>query len=113
MEMDGTTAGLLLGAAALGDSDQLYDLYKELKSKYGGGPSAEAIAFVEANINRPCRIAYTDYTGEIVGLNTATGGFYPGSREPVYVKITGCETEKFKSAIGETFSYALDQVKLI
>ena len=106
--MDGFTAGILLGAAKNGaNSDEVAEIYKSLKSNEDDGPSAEAIAFVEANKGKPCKVAYTSHIGVIHGLNTARSGFYPGSRFPVYVKISNGE------AAGRVLEYDLEQVVLV
>ena len=112
-KMDGFSAGLLLSAAAGGmDTERVVDLAKEMNKDFGG-PSAEAVAFFETNKGKKCSIKGTGYTGEIVGLNKSTSGFYPGSSCPIYVKILSADDEKFQCAVGSVFEYALEQVELV
>lgn len=102
--IDAFTASAMVGAATKGNSDQLADLYKEMNSKADGGPSAEARAFFEKHQGKPCTVTGTSHEGIVHKLNEATAGFYPGSRYPIYVKITNGE------AVGDVFEYGLDQV---
>ena len=120
MSIDSHTAGLLLKCLEKENNtpetqDDVYKLYKEMNENQRGGPTPEAIAFVEQNINKPCKVNHTDYEGIIVGLNTATAGFNPGFDSPVYVKITknlGGDP-RFDCAVGKTYEYPLEQVEVI
>lgn len=111
--MDSVTANLLLQIASSPDkADKAADLYKSL-SKPDGGPSVEAIAFFDANKGKKCAIKGTDYIGEIVELNTSEGGFYPGSRCPIYVKILQSTNNKYPEAVGHVFEYNLPQIQVL
>lgn len=115
--MDAFTAELLLAAAERCEGDpgqqaMVADLYKAL-NKDSGGPTAEALLFFEKHEGKRCAVRFTCYTGILTGLNTATSGFYPGSRYPFYVKITESTDEKFSDAIGSSFQYGLDQIEIL
>lgn len=64
-------------------------------------------------IGTKVKILNTDYIGEVDHYNESSGGFYPGYRYPIFVKITDCVTLKFKQFIGRTFQYSLDQLQII
>lgn len=104
--IDSTTAGMLLSSVNSNNVDKVADVYK-IVSKEVGGPSKEAIAFFEANKGKTCKVLYTNHIGIIHGLNTSTAGFYPGSRYPIYVKITSASAE------GSIFEYELNQLEII
>lgn len=101
---DAFTAGCIVNAASEGNNDQLADLYKEMKNGGDSGPSDEARVFFEQHKGKPCKITGTSHEGIVHMLNESTAGFYPGSRAPIYVKITNGESA------GDVFEYALDQV---
>lgn len=102
--MDGFTASCLLDAASKpgANHDEIADLYKTLK-KDEGGATKEATEFVEKNLGSSCKVLHTCYTGVIEGLNNSIFGFYPGSRFPVYVKITSSSDPEFERAVGSIF----------
>lgn len=111
--IDSVSAGLLLQIAASPKNiDKAADLYKSF-NKPEGGPSKEAIAFFNANKGKKCSIKYTDYIGEIVKLNTSDGGFYPGNRFPIYVKILESTNGKYPEAVGQVFEYDLPQIQTL
>lgn len=110
MSMDGFTAGVLLQAAIEGNSpDQVADLYKSLKGTGDGPPSPQVVELVTSWIGKPCKVKHTSHLGVVHGVNTSSSGFYPGSRFPVYVKIT---ESGMKDAVGSVFEYDLDQVEI-
>jgi hypothetical protein len=111
--IDGFTAGVLIGAVKTKpDLDQVCELVKSL-SNSSDRPSDEDIQKIFAEAQRRfkprdlVKIDHTDYVGTIAGYNTSTGGFYPGWRFPVYVKIDG---SCFEDKESRTFEYVLDQV---
>ena len=73
----------------------------------------DVVAFIEINIGKPVKVLGTSYKGVIRSCNKAQGGFYPGVRYPVYVRITETDDARFQSIIGKSFEYGLDQIKLI
>lgn len=85
------------------NSNNIHTLLKELSDQ--GGPSQEAIDFFKQNENKQCLIKHTSYKGLIVRLNTANGGFYPGSLFPIKVKILETSDPMFERAIGSVFEY--------
>lgn len=110
MTFDAFTAEAMLQAAtntSKNSSDQLADLYKNLKSKNDGGPSQADIDFFNTNKGKTVKILYTSHVGILHELNTSTHGFYPGSRFPFYVKMTA------GPAVDSIFEYDRDQVQLI
>lgn len=108
MTIDAFTAATLVAAASQGgDKEGVYDLYKEMKDKNDGGPTAEAIAFFKENEGKRCKVTGTSHEGIVHRLNNATAGFYPGSRCPIYVKITNGQSA------GMVFEYGLDQVEVV
>lgn len=107
MSIDGFTAGLMLGAIKRGGGDEIADLYKSLNSNKDGGPTPEARAFFEEHKGKNCKIKHTTHEATIHELNEATSGFYPGSRAPIFVKITSAES------IGSVFEYDLDQIEIV
>ncbi len=106
MSMDGFTASILLDAVVKGGGDNVADLYKSLNSNQDGGPSEEARRFFAQNEGKVCKIKYTTHEGIVLLLNEATGGFYPGSRYPIKVKITNGESS------GHVFEYDLEQIEV-
>lgn len=50
------------------------------------------------------------YVGKVIGYNDSLGGFSPGVRYPVLVKIIRNYTETNKDVVGSVFEYALDQL---
>lgn len=114
-EIDGFTAGLMLDAISKNPEgiNEMATLYKQLKGSQDGGPSPEAIRFFEENKGKIIKVKHTSYHGEVYKLNEATGGFYPGSREPIYIRITAVDDEKWAKVVGQVFSYSLDQLELV
>lgn len=112
--LDGFTAGLLLEVASMpttpDDHNRFHDLVKELTGKKTAGPSKEARAYFERNLNKRVKVLGTEHIGTITELNEAKGGFYPGSRYPIFVKI---EESGNQAAIGDLFEYDLDQLELL
>ena len=94
------------------DFNMLLALHKEMKEKEPSQTELEKI-LVQAKKHFPIGatvdVNCTSHFGEVVGYNERTGGFYPGTRFPVYVKITLSDMER---AIGQTFEYGLDQLKM-
>lgn len=111
MSVDAFTAQVMLEAAATnpGKSNEvLSDLYKNLTSKEDGGPSQKDIDFFNKHKGKKVKVKYTTHEGILYKLNTSTGGFYPGSRFPFYVKITN-----EGKAQGCIFEYDAGQVELM
>lgn len=107
---DGFTAGALLSAAMQpGNQDEVYNLYKSLKNNSDGPPAPDVISFIEARIGKQCEVAHASHRGIVHGVNMASCGFYPGSRYPIFVKITD---SSMKEAIGDIYEYDLEQVKI-
>ena len=55
-------------------------------------------------------VKYTGYTGKVVGYNNSLGGFYPGIRFPVLVRITHADDPKWDDVVGSVYQYQLDQL---
>lgn len=115
MTMDSFTTSVVFSAASInggaGYSDALHSLVKSLE---GNKPvSSEVVEFVEANVGRGVRVLGTCYEGIIYSCNKAESGFYPGSRFPVFVKITKSSDPLFDTSIDTVFEYSLDQIELI
>lgn len=107
---DGFTAGVLLAAAQNPNArDSVYDLYKSLQNAGDAAPAPEIVKFIEDRIGKPCKVKSTSHIGVVHGVNMASRGFYPGSRYPIFVKITESTHER---AIGDVFEYELDQVEI-
>lgn len=64
-------------------------------------------------VGTPVKVLWTSYTGVVHGHNERLGGFYPGVRYPVYVRITSTEDPKFAEAVGRVFEYGLDQMEVV
>ena len=110
MSIDAFTAQVMLEATANNPGQAqgaVADLYKSLISKEDGGPSQKDIDFFNQHKGKKVKVKYTSHEGVLHELNTSTGGFYPGSRFPFYVKMTA------GPAIGSIFEYERDQVQLI
>ena len=41
------------------------------------------------------------------------GGFYPGVRYPIYVRIAATGDPKFEAAVGKVYEYGMDQMEVI
>jgi len=89
-------------------------LLKELKPKEDEHILLEETiekAKKKLSVGKTVRIIGTGYTGIVKGFNERLGGFYPGVRYPIFVKIIYSKNEKFKEAEGQTFEYGIDQLK--
>ena len=114
-EIDSFSAQILLQTAVNNPDkvDEVADLYKMLKSNNDGGPSREAVLFFEKYRDCIVKVKRTGYHGVVYMLNTATGGFYPGSRYPIHVQITSADDPKFQDAVGQVFEYDIDDLEPI
>lgn len=111
MSVDSFTASMFLKAVSTGGPaaiDAVADMYKQVTSN-DEGPTKEQAAAVNAMMNMRCKINYGSYTGTVIGLNSSTGGFYPGGRYPVIVKIDKTQD----GATNQVFEYGLDEVILL
>ena len=111
MSVDTFTAQVMLEATANNPGQAqgaMADLYKSLTSKEDGGPSQKDIDFFNEHKGKKVKVKYTTHEGNLYKLNTSTGGFYPGSRYPFYVKITN--EGKAKDCV---FEYDANQVELM
>lgn len=93
--------------------EEVCDIANMLCNSRGSGPSKEAIAFFEENKGKDVLINGTSYEGTIHGLNTATNGFYPGNRYPIYVMITGSSNPIWEKSVGSIFEYDIDQLTIL
>lgn len=85
--MDGTTARMLLGLAADGfDNKDIADMYKEF-TKVEGSANAIDTHWVLNNLGKQVKVKATGAIGELVKLNAADCGMYPGVRYPAIVKL--------------------------
>lgn len=102
--MDAFTAGLLLGRVANGDPvDDVVDLYKTITSPGVQGPTPDNVQKAQAWEGKRLSDKWTPgRLGTGRGANTSEGGFYPGSRYPLLVKLDS----------GETFPYGFEQWEL-
>ena len=110
MSVDTFTAQVMLQAVANNPGqtqDAIADLYKSLTSKEDGGPSQEDIDFFNEHKGKKVSIKHTTHIGHLIELNTSTGGFYPGSRFPFYVKMSEGK------AVGQIFEYDREQIQLL
>ena len=88
---------------------EIHDICKLLKGK-ANAPSTEQVEWFYANENKEVEVIHTPHVGTVSRLNTSTNGFYPGGRYPIYVVIT---KSAMPEAIGETFEYGIDQLKVL
>lgn len=88
MSYDKFTATACVNALKSGaNPERIWDAVKGLNNQ--GGPSDEAIEWFKANEGKRVKVKTTGYIGTVEKLNTSNGGFYPGSRYPIYVRIDG------------------------
>lgn len=104
------------------DVDKLWDsmkpLMEELKPKSGEAAELETLlekTRTEFQIGTHVVIKNTGYTGKVVKYNENLGGFYPGVRYPVIVRIIHSDSFEMKKqgVIGSHFEYSTDQLELI
>jgi hypothetical protein len=55
-------------------------------------------------------VKYTPYKGVVHGYNKMLGGFYPGVRYPVFVKITD-DGDGLHKVVGQVFEYSLEYLE--
>jgi hypothetical protein len=97
--------------------DSLKLLYSELRPT-AGEPTRlqEKLAFAkqEFPIDAIVKVKYTSYKGVVTGYNMTLGGFYPGERYPVYVKILddGELGGGLHKVVGETFEYSCECLEI-
>lgn len=115
MTIDSFTASVALSLIESNPSSSTIEaFYGILKDKGDSEPVPDdVVAFIESNIGNPVNVMGTSYKGVIHSCNKAQGGFYPGIRYSVYVRIIETDNAKFQSAIGQVFEYGLDQIKLL
>ena len=115
MTIDSFTASVALSLIESNPSSSTIEaLSGILKDKGDNEPVPDdVVAFIESNIGNPVKVMGTSYKGVIHSCNKAQGGFYPGIRYPVYVRITETDDAIFECAIGQVFEYELDQIKLL
>ena len=98
------------------EADGLVALQRELRPTDGEREQL-AIVLAEAEAKLPIgsvvKINLTSYTAEVVGFNTALGGFYPGIRYPVRVKIVASKDPRFGNAVGDMFEYNMESLTRI
>lgn len=94
--------------------NSLLRLYKEMKQDMSTKEELE-VALADAEISFPigCKVAVlgTGYLAEVVDYNRRLGGFYPGVRYPVIVKIFRSKDRKFRKVVGMKFEYSTGQLK--
>lgn len=96
-----------------------YNRYQELKHQltplYNEQEQLDSLlmdARKKFPIGAKVKILHTGYTGEVVSYNNRLGGFYPGVRYPVCVRITYSEKVEFRErAVGSIFEYGMEQLK--
>lgn len=110
-EIDNFTANVIISCIQnQGLTEDSFDRLRKLVDTNQGGPSQEAMDFFETNKGKNCKLKHTNYNGVIDSLNTSTSGFYPGSKYPIYVKITKSNDKKYDHVVGNVFEYNLDQI---
>ncbi len=96
--------------------NNLLKLYRELKPE-NNEEAKLAVVLAAAEVSFPlgCKVKVmgTGYIAEVVKYNKNLGGFYPGVRYPVLVKIIRSKDKKFRKAVGMIFEYTPDQLKKI
>lgn len=95
------------------DWDKIKPLFEQLKSQPTEEKELEKVlALVTAvfKVGDIVHVKGTSYIGVIHGFNTSLGGFYPGVRYPIFVKITKSENPKRANVPGSVFEYDLSQV---
>lgn len=109
MKLDSTTAKLLLETVTPDNHEDIADLVKIFS--VGKGPTKEQIEWFVVNKGKVVSIKGTSYTGRVLTLNTATGGFYEGSRYPIYVKLdSDVENPLARNAV---FEYGLESILIL
>lgn len=104
--IDSATAGICLAAIKeTGEVEKVVDFLKGADDE--GGPSPTQRLWFETNKGKSVSVKGTDHIGTVHRLNEATRGLYPGSRYPIYVKMTG------GTSIGSVFEYDVDWLELI
>lgn len=96
--------------------ESVLNLVKALGPKPGEAEQLAALLQIARErypVGAPVKVLWTSYTGVVHGHNERLGGFYPGVRYPIYVRITACEDEKFQKAVGSVFEYGMDQMEAI
>ena len=91
--------------------ENLLTLYKEMQP--AAGEKAELDKLLDQvkethPIGMYVDVEHTTHIGIVVSYNNNLGGFYPGVRYPVNVKIIYSSLDK---AVGCTFEYGADQLK--
>ena len=95
------------------DWDKIKPLFEQLKPQSNEEKELEILlAEVTAvfKVGDIVHVKGTSYIGVIHGFNTSLGGFYPGVRYPIFVKITKSENPKRANVPGSVFEYDLTQV---
>lgn len=95
-------------------TDMLKQLKKELQPQHDEEKLLEGILHSvkqKFSVGQIVTIKDTGYTGVVTGFNECLGGFYPGVRYPIFVKITKSEDPNFERAVGCIFEYSENQVK--
>ena len=115
MTTDSFTASVMLSAIATNNNEESVNALSSLLNSLGENDPvpAEVVTFVESNIGKSVNVLHTAYKGVIHSCNKSQRGFYPGVREPVYVKITGSVPPGLDQAIGMVFEYSLDRITFI
>ena len=101
------------------DIDNQWESMKQLKEalRPGRNESSELEKIIEQAtklfpIESTVVVLGTGYTGVVVGYNTRLGGFTPGIRYPVNIRITASSNVDFQSSVGSIFEYSLTQLRL-
>lgn len=98
-------------ATALWDS--LKPLYADLKPSVSESEELEKILTEVKKmfaIGDRVYMKHTCYIGLVYGFNENLGGFYPGIRYPICVKIIESQDPKFSNVVGSKFEYGAEQV---
>lgn len=104
--IDSATAGICLAAIKeTGNVEGVVDFLKGGEEE--GGPSPAQRLWFETNVGKSVSVKGTDHIGVVHRLNEATRGLYPGSRYPIYVKMTE------GSSVGAVFEYDVDWLVLL
>lgn len=96
--------------------DSIKPLLKELQPKTNEQSELEkvlAIAKDKFKVGDIVAVKYTSYIARVHGYNECVGGFYPGVRSPVLVKIihNDADSKRFNDVPGSVFEYGLDQLE--
>tara|TARA_R110000851_G_scaffold258102_1_gene410512 strand:+ start:249 stop:590 length:342 start_codon:yes stop_codon:yes gene_type:complete len=109
MGLDSATVNILLNTITPDNHEAIADLSKILS--VGNGVTKEQIGWFANNKGKRVSIKTTPYIGIVTKLNTATGGFYEGSRYPIYVKII--DGGNNTAAKGMTFEYGIEFLTIL